>query len=138
MRGTVLKVPLPASRGKQSSHSVLCKESVKHWNTQRHFDISPTRFKYRNTADNSQFSLTQRKVLKGQNAVYKIQLVRHQKTKIIYALYRTSGVMTLRIEFDITRPLCVLLISCSLFNGMADHVIVSMHENLLLLPASEP
>lgn len=43
--------------------------------------------------------------------------------------------MTLRIEFDITRPLCVLLISCSLFHGQADRVIVLMHENLLLLPA---
>lgn len=57
LRGTTLKVPLLVTRGKQSSHSVLCTESVKHWSTPRQLDISLTHFKYRNTADNGQFSL---------------------------------------------------------------------------------
>lgn len=48
---------------------------------------------------------------------------------LLLMLYRTSGVMTHRLE----RPL--LLISCCLFTGQDGRAITLMHVNLLFLPA---
>lgn len=51
-------------------------------------------------------------------------------------MYRTSSVITSRVESDVIAPsLCVLLFSHSLFIGRAGHVIMVTLVTLLFLPA---